>query len=656
MSLCNIYGYLTTKTIKLSDSYQVRLKLDDADFWNDNSPKENRYALKITKPENGEIELCECTSVTLPSYKPKEEIFEYGNNSKTIIYMDPTSLGDLEIELIEHYTKNGTLAITNLVNLFLSKLFDEDTFEYKLTDYIPELTVYVFNNIFTTVYLKYVFKELKLVDYTKFDLDYSSADIAKWTLKFSYRSFYVLSGEEEAYAKETKNEEPLTAQESPAPTVEVTAPVIEETNPDSPLQETTSSGETPAENVTDITVDPSSQDVALPDVNNTALQNEFNSAGEVPTGQDTVTDVVTEQEHPETNTDNEMVLDNVLIQSNEKNNPVDLNSLSPEDRTDELAYRMMRGELDNGKPRYDKTYDAGYTEEERAKAQSIVNEKDWEGLKERHDARVLNIINSETEHANNENTDLPNETIVTIGNSDNKPITTAKVETSVSEEPMKPVKLDTPVTVYPEQQENNTSNETKISEEKLANAGISKADPNEKKYYGLTSTQWGEIAANQDIQDGLGEDNKGLNYNMLYGNGEIEKDKFKTAYENYMSKNNKPATQEQTASTEQPKPEPEPVVEQIKSEPEPEPVKEQPKPKVQQNPDLITLTEADIDKYVPFLYKSMARGYFNKFKNEEGTLTIVANEQMINDNVPALFRSTAKNILKEYRADHPIEN
>ena len=230
MSLCNVYGYLTTKTVKLSDSYQVRLKLDDSDFWSGNSPKENRYALKTAKPENGEIELCECTSVTLPSYKPKEEIFEYGNNSKTIIYMDPTSLGDLEIELIEHYSENGTLAITSLVNLFLSKLFDEDTFEYKLTDYIPELTVYVFNNIFTTVYLKYVFKELKLVDYSKFDLDYSSADIAKWTLKFSYRSFYVLSGEENDYAKETAEEERSTAQESPAPTEEAAAPAIETPN------------------------------------------------------------------------------------------------------------------------------------------------------------------------------------------------------------------------------------------------------------------------------------------------------------------------------------------------------------------------------------------------------------------------------------------
>lgn len=577
MSLCNIYGYLTTKTIKLSDSYQVRLKLDDADFWNDNSPKENRYALKTTKPENGEIELCECTSVTLPSYKPKEEIFEYGNNSKTIIYMDPTSLGDLEIELIEHYSENGTLAITNLVNLFLSKLFDEDTFEYKLTDYIPELTVYVFNNIFTTVYLKYVFKELKLVDYTKFDLDYSSADIAKWTLKFSYRSFYVLSGEEEAYAKETKNEEPPTTQESPAPTVEVTAPVIEETNPDSPLQETTNSGETPAENVTDITVDQSSQDVALPDVNNTALQNEFNSAGEVPTGQNTVTDVVTEQERPETNTDNEIVLNNVLIRANENNNPVDLNSLSPEDRTDELAYRMMRGELDNGKPRYDKTYDAGYTEEERAKAQSIVNQKDWEGLKERHEERVAK---AEAEIANSmEIAARPNDKINTILTKNDKQDENVNAKLKQIDEKIKSKKTDivekpatSGHTVFEQAQvakteekksepglAGNVKTEIKVEDKKETTNTSSKkpkeplntyADDSGPKYVsgqeskeGLTLNQWAYISAKRDYEEENDQKKRnsdgfrGVNFSV--GSTQVpmkEKMKFQERYHEEMKK------------------------------------------------------------------------------------------------------------------------
>lgn len=538
MSLCNIYGYLTTKTIKLSDSYQVRLKLDDADFWNDNSPKENRYALKTAKPENGEIELCECTSVTLPSYKPKEEIFEYGNNSKTIIYMDPTSLSDLEIELIEHYSESETLAITNLVNLFLSKLFDEDTFEYKLTDYIPELTVYVFNNIFSTVYLKYVFKELKLVDYTKFDLDYSSTDIAKWTLKFSYRSFYVISCEEDAYAKETKEEEPPTVQESPAPKEEVIAPVIEET-----------------------TVDQSSQKVAPPDLNNTALQNEFNAGGEVPTGQNNVTD-------------NEIVLDEVVIKATK--NPVDLASLSPEDRTDELAYRMMRGELDNGRPRYGKTYDAGYTEEERAKAQSIVNQRDWQGLKQRHDERV-----AKAEAANANSTEIaarPNNETNTILAKNDKQNEKVNTELKKIDKKMKSEKTNTvekpavsshtafePAQVAKVEEKkpetkpaNNVKTETKVEKKETANASSNKpkdplntyANDNGPKYIsgrenkeGLTLNQWAYISAKRDYEEENDQKKRnsdgfrGINFSV--GSNQIpmkEKMKFQERYHEEMQK------------------------------------------------------------------------------------------------------------------------
>lgn len=158
--------------------------------------------------------------------------------------------------------------------------------------------------------------------------------------------------------------------------------------------------------------------------------------------------------------------------------------------------------------------------------------------------------------------------------------------------------LKKPISEAPKPEEPTASAGPKISEEKLARAGISKADPNERKYRG--------------------------------------------------SRNNKNSKAEQVTQTEQPEPE-EVVEEQSKQE-----VKKQ--TIVKQNPALITLTEADIDKYVPFLYKAAARGYFNKYKDEQGTLTLVVNEKMIDDNVPAIFRSTAKKAYKEYSADHPIEN
>lgn len=498
MGLCNVYSYLNEydigKTVKLSDSYQVRIRLNDEDFAEGTSNHtKSKYALRILQPENNEIELAECTSVNIPSYKPKEDIFTYGNNSKSFIYMDPKSLEDLEIELIEHYNNDNTLFVENFVNLCLSKLFDEDKFQYKLDDYIPELTVYVFSNIFNKVYIKYVFQELKLTDYTKYNLEYSSTDIAKWTLKFSYRTYYAVSVVEsdyEIYNRATENTvsvENLPVKETAAPNIATNAPTTDqedlknaETNLENLKKTKTLSLDKEQKELQDIKQQretlqkqleekknslakneadaakfeqerqeasatkfkaeeekrqqeqslfglgsvlstagyddrikaantwenralndrtnarkqanadrdeitkleaqlaeldkkesattkslndkKAKNDAITKEVDkNTALKNEFNSAGEIPTGNKTT------------------------------NNLVDLTKLSNEDRTDELAYRMMRGELDNGKPRYGRTYDAGYTEEERATAQKIVNQKDWQGLKERHDARVAAI-------------------------------------------------------------------------------------------------------------------------------------------------------------------------------------------------------------------------------------------------------------------------
>lgn len=485
MSLCNIYGYLygdeafKGKTIKLSDSYQVRIRLNDSDFAAEQglSDSKSKFALRIPQPDHNEVELFECTSVTLPSYKPKEDIFEYGNNSKSFIYMDPTSLDDLEIELIEHYNNDNTLIVQNLVNLFLSKLFDEEAFVYKLDDYIPELTVLVFSNIFCPVILRYVFKELKLTDYTKYDLDYSSTDIAKWTLKFSYRSFYVVEESPEFREDEAKDvtEEDISSgdteekeETTSAPNIDVPDPTQTEdkkeqdqTPPrqdDNPMEPPARQNTETPPNTDDAVTAPSENAEQQPSENNTELKNQFNATGQQPNKQPTNTAA--------------------------NSNPVELEKLSEEERIDELAYRMMRGELDNGKPRYNKTYDAGYSEEERSKAQSVVNEMDWEGLKERHDARVANMLNTDNEYTAFEDNKPKNNNIAVT-----EEVTTVPTpELTALSEPIEQDPIKEPMRETPKPEEPTASAGPKISEEKLAKAGISKADPNERKYQGLTST------------------------------------------------------------------------------------------------------------------------------------------------------------------------
>lgn len=174
MSLCRVYEWQNIKTVKLSDAYDVKIKVnDDTTF----------------------VKLPECTNANLPSYKYKEEIYKYGNNEKKYLIPDYTGLEDLTLEFMENYREDSKdfafLRIQDLVNIFLNKLFDSRTFGYKLFDYISEIVVTVYKNNFSDAVLEYVFKNLKLTDYTKYELDYSSGDVAKWTLKFSYQEYYV---------------------------------------------------------------------------------------------------------------------------------------------------------------------------------------------------------------------------------------------------------------------------------------------------------------------------------------------------------------------------------------------------------------------------------------------------------------------------------
>lgn len=187
MGLCNVYSWQMNKTVKLSDSYQVLLRLNAEDY----------KIVGNQQLDDPYIELYDCISVGLPSYKYKEEIYQYGNNAKKFLIPDYESgLEDLTLEFNEHYGNKFVnnenvqcLAINELVSLCLSKLFDIKTFAYKLDDYIQEIKVRIFDNRFSKIAMEYVFNNLKLTNYEKYDLDYSSSEIARWKLSFSYQSY-----------------------------------------------------------------------------------------------------------------------------------------------------------------------------------------------------------------------------------------------------------------------------------------------------------------------------------------------------------------------------------------------------------------------------------------------------------------------------------
>ena len=545
-------------------SHDISIKLPDTFI----------VSIKWNKTDSDYTILRSCTQFQPPIVKYKKEIQNFGNNGWAFV------IPEWEVDDVSFtFNEDTNFSTSKLLSHAMQYLFDfsDDKWYYKENN-IYEILVDVYDNNFNKIIYRYTYRYLKLVKYENYQLDYSNDALTSLSLTFSFM-----------YANEQACDiDPNSSN----------IPDITDTTQDAP----------PATSLSqDIAQDYNKPAMKPEDANSNTQQDRSNqqtseqAAAQVLESQKTESKQTPKTEQVQTpaaksqeSNDQQIILDNVDNKAIEgagakktketaATNPVDLSKLSGNDRIDELAYRMMRGQLDNGKSRYDKTYKAGYTESERAAAQSIVNQKDWEGLKKRHDARVANkdthySTAAETEVAKTDYT--PNKDIAQSRSADivspasqstggqsaadaaakarlaaeqrNKSqdvaVNTKPVEQKQEAQP----KQETTKVAHPEPQKSEEKKQPKqeatqvakaspkISEEKLEKAGISKANKNERKYQGLTSTQWGEIAARKDLQDGLRKDGKGANYDMLYANGDIDKTKFDSGYKSYMEKNKKP--------------------------------------------------------------------------------------------------------------------
>ena len=546
-------------------SHDISIKLPDTFI----------VSIKWNKTDSDYTVLRSCTQFQPPVVKYKKEIQNFGNNGWAFV------IPEWEVDDVSFtFNEDTNFSISKLLSHAMQYLFDfsDDKWYYKENN-IYEILVDVYDNNFNKIIYRYTYRYLKLVKYENYQLDYSNDALTSLSLTFSFM-----------YANEQACDiDPNSSN----------IPDITDNTQDAPPA--TSLSQDIAQDYNKPAMKPEDAISNTQQVRSSNQQTSEQAAAQVLESQKTESKQTPKTEQvqtpaakaPESN-DQQIVLDNVDNKANEgagvkktketaATNPVDLSKLSGNDRIDELAYRMMRGQLDNGKLRYDKTYKAGYTESERAAAQSIVNQKDWEGLKERHDARVANkdthySTAAETEVAKTDYT--PNKDIAKSRSADivspasqstggqsaadaaakarlaaeqrNKSqdvaVNTKPVEQKQEAQP----KQETTKVAHPEPQKSEEKKQPKqeatqvakaspkISEEKLEKAGISKANKNERKYRGLTSTQWGEIAARKDLQDGLRKDGKGANYDILYSNGDIDKTKFDSGYKSYMEKNKKP--------------------------------------------------------------------------------------------------------------------
>ena len=546
-------------------SHDISIKLPDTFI----------VSIKWNKTDSDYTVLRSCTQFQPPVVKYKKEIQNFGNNGWAFV------IPEWEVDDVSFtFNEDTNFSTSKLLSHAMQYLFDfsDDKWYYKENN-IYEILVDVYDNNFNKIIYRYTYRYLKLVKYENYQLDYSNDALTSLSLTFSF-----MYANEQAcdIDPNSSNIPDITdnTQDAP-PATSLSQDIAQDYNKPAMKSEDANSN---------TQQDRSSNQQTSEQAAAKALESQKTESKQTPKTEQVQTPAADKQE----SNDQQIVLDNVDNKANEgagakktketaATNPVDLNKLSGDDRIDELAYRMMRGQLDNGKLRYDKTYKAGYTESERAAAQGIVNQKDWEGLKKRHDARVANkdthySTAAETEVAKTDYT--PNKDIAqsrsadivspasqsTGGQSAADAAAKAKLaaqqrnkskDVAVNTKPVEqkhetqPKHQDTKVAKtepqkseekkQPKQEATQVAKTSpKISEEKLEKAGISKANKNERKYRGLTSTQWGEIAARKDLQDGLRKDGKGANYDILYANGDIDKTKFDSGYKSYMEKNKKP--------------------------------------------------------------------------------------------------------------------
>lgn len=317
-------------------SHDISIKLPDTFI----------VSIKWNKTDSDYTILRSCTQFQPPVVKYKKEVQNFGNNGWAFV------IPEWEVDDVSFtFNEDTNFSTSKLLSHAMQYLFDfsDDKWYYKENN-IYEILVDVYDNNFNKIIYRYIYRYLKLVKYENYQLDYSNDALTSLSLTFSFM-----------YA----NEQACDIDPSSS-----NVPDITDTTQDAP----------PATSL--------SQDI-VQDYNKPAMKPEDANSN---TQQDNGNNQQTSEQAAAQTLESQKTESKQTPKTKETaaTNPVDLSKLSGNDRIDELAYRMMRGQLDNGKPRYDKTYKAGYTESERAAAQAIVNQKDWEGLKKRHDARVAN--------------------------------------------------------------------------------------------------------------------------------------------------------------------------------------------------------------------------------------------------------------------------
>lgn len=175
----NIAAYHSSKSVKLSDSYAVRLI---------NSKDESVDVL--------------CASFTVPKPEFHEEVYNYGNVGQTFLIPNYESVKEVTIELFEIpvYIKNFFVGNGQAgLNYSLSQKFDKNNFAKNTANYnslfdFKNLFIEIYSNNLKDIVYTYKFDDLKISKYSTYDLDYTSDALCKMSISFFFQKYEKFDG------------------------------------------------------------------------------------------------------------------------------------------------------------------------------------------------------------------------------------------------------------------------------------------------------------------------------------------------------------------------------------------------------------------------------------------------------------------------------
>lgn len=207
--LKSVTEFWKNKSIKLSDSFEVLIT-----FKNGNEP----------------TSLYNCTGFTIPKLEYEEEVLSYGNLAQVFQTPKYDSCKELTLEFTEMMDKNKkTDKIKEKHMVVLSKVFEYMGFDtkqlfangglqsnsatYSFDKIIPTIEIKILNNNLWRYKYKYHFGNLKIVNYTVYNLDYQSESPCKVTVTLSFETYYKQAIDEPVDYGETTETKKITPQD-----------------------------------------------------------------------------------------------------------------------------------------------------------------------------------------------------------------------------------------------------------------------------------------------------------------------------------------------------------------------------------------------------------------------------------------------------------